>query len=397
MVHYFYKCRYKNIGLMIITAWDYYKKIFVFLLCLIPELQCRIMQNWENFSCLVNVSQDSLTKSAWILEPPNDHDFDMRSAGYVTAVLVSLIIMTGVPWNLLVICVVISKKLYNNPAIMLLINLTVANLLMCLLYMPFMAITGFSGEFLFGSTDAVRCRVCQTSIIFTTLIFAILGTLSLMSIDRLLYLKKPLTYPSLVSPKRMLVCIFIIWVLVAILSLPPLFGFGEIKFRLKQSNCNVDFTGRTQIAPNYFYLMILIAIVLTLISILIVMYIWIICIARKTLLGRLQKMHKTDIESTIREEGVACKKRNTELRLVRLFVAIFTAHLLTWTPMIIFSITDAVFGKPYISASLEVAGFTLVLSEVVIHPILQVSLIKEVRESVFGCFGTCKKMCSCVD
>ena len=183
-----------------------------------------------NFSCLRNVSQDSITEISWIVDHPDDPDFDTRGNGYATAVIVSLIFLTGLPWNLFVICTIVRKKLYSNPTIMLLLNLAIANLLLCLLVLPFNIITGFSGEYLFGNSDTVWCHVCQAGVLVIVLPMVSVHTITLMSVDRFIYLKRPLKYSVLITPNRMLAAIVIIWVICTAISLPPLFGFGAIVY-----------------------------------------------------------------------------------------------------------------------------------------------------------------------
>ena len=156
----------------------------------------------HNFSCFQNVSKDSVTETGWIVDHPDDPIFDLKGNGYATSVIVSLIFLTGVPWNLFVIRTIVRKKLYdNNPTIMLLLNLAITNLLLGLLVMPFNIITGFSGEYLFGNNDIDRCHVCQTGVFLIILPWLSVHTISLMSFDRFVYLKWPLNYAILITPK----------------------------------------------------------------------------------------------------------------------------------------------------------------------------------------------------
>ena len=353
-----------------------------------------------NFSCLRNVSQESITDIGWLVDHPDDPNFDLQGNGYATSVIVSLFFLIGVPWNLFVIITIVRKKLYSNPAIMLLLNLAITNLLLDLLVMPFNIITGFSGEYLFGSSDAVRCRVCQTGIFLILLPWVSMHTLSLMSVDRFIFLKWPLDYNLTINPRRLLIAVAIVWILCTVISLPPLFGFGEIKFSFTVATCVPQLVGRTHIAPNYYYILFLLAeAFLPLIS-LIVMYIWVVCIVRKSIVMNSQRslINRTDTKGDLREEvrtSITSERRNVQLRLVRVFVVIFTANLLTWLPMAILAVTSAAIG----SGSTPTVMFTIVylsfLSQTVIHPILEACLIRELRVIMSGYLNICGKTIKC--
>ena len=49
--------------------------------------------------------------------------------GPINAAFMLLFFLVGVPWNLLVIGVIVKKKLFTRPSVMLMLNLAIANLL----------------------------------------------------------------------------------------------------------------------------------------------------------------------------------------------------------------------------------------------------------------------------
>ena len=82
---------------------------------------------------------------------------------------------------------------------MLILNLAVSNLLTCALIFPFTIITGIAGEFIYGASDHVRCQICQLGVVYLVLTFVSLNSLALISVDRFLYIKKPLHYNMMVT------------------------------------------------------------------------------------------------------------------------------------------------------------------------------------------------------
>ena len=70
--------------------------------------------------------------------------FDIREIGYVNAAVFLLFIIVGIPLNILVM-VVIFKKIFSQPSLMLMFNLALGGLLLCFLHMPIPIIAGIAG------------------------------------------------------------------------------------------------------------------------------------------------------------------------------------------------------------------------------------------------------------
>ena len=111
--------------------------------------------------------------------------------GSINVAFMLLFFLVGVPWNLLVIGVIVKKKLFTRPSVMLMLNLAIVNLLVCLLVMPFTIFFGVSVDF----KNAIAMRdffladkVCQSGILLTMLASVSSMTVALMAVDRALYL-----------------------------------------------------------------------------------------------------------------------------------------------------------------------------------------------------------------
>ena len=77
--------------------------------------------------------------------------------------------------------------------------------------------------------------VCQAAAIL--LVLVVVYTVALMSVDRAVYLKKPLTYDTILMPWRMLLVIAIQWIFCIAISLLPLLGFGRVDYHIETFNC----------------------------------------------------------------------------------------------------------------------------------------------------------------
>ena len=154
-------------------------------------------------------SSANVTKEVWAFNPtvPN-----RLAARFSITIIGFLLMVIGLFWNLLILIVVTKKRHYKKqPTIVLLINLAVINILVCTLIIPFNIVAGITGEYSFGSSDVVRCRVCKTGAIYSITIFAALTNLALMSVDRLVYIKLALKYATIVTNKRIFIAVLAAW------------------------------------------------------------------------------------------------------------------------------------------------------------------------------------------
>jgi uncharacterized membrane protein len=84
--------------------------------------------------------------------------------------------------------------------------------------------------------------VCQAAaILMILLLLVIVYTVALMSVDRAVHLKKPLTYDDIITPWRMLVAIAILWIFCIAISL---LGFGIVGYSRPQDG--MSHTGTVQ-------------------------------------------------------------------------------------------------------------------------------------------------------
>lgn len=344
------------------------------------------------FSCFLNVSTDSIHESEWNVDQPGD-PFDTTSNGYAVSAVMILYLLIGLPWNSVVIGIIVKKRLFYQPALMLMLNLAATNFLVYTFVMPYNITTGIAGEYVFGTSDRVRCRVCQTGIAIILFPLVSTHTLTLMAVDRFIYLKKPMHYKFIVTPRRMLVAIASVWGLSTALSLPPLFGFGQIRFSHTVATCVVFFDRATHVAPNFYYILVLLVEGTVPFVVLCVMYVWIICITRKYLVGNLRRTLSTiDGNAPRGRSGILKEHSRSQVLLVYVFGAIFTSNIITWLPLVPLVIAVVVLepgGVPTVAFSL---AYLVYMSSTVIHPILQACLTHEIRETIKDFLaGLCRK------
>ena len=190
----------------------------------------------QNRSCFApNLSRDSVTEENWIALA------NWSGTSPYVGIIVTFLSLFGTPSNIFVIFAMIIKRREATVTTIFVINLIVANLLMCILVMPFASISGITGTFPFGNSDYQRCSVCQASgVIFFTLVEVIVHTKTLISLDRFIYIKFAMKYEKIVTTKRAFLAVVLIWIYSILITTPPLYRFGEIPFF---SSCTLVFAG----------------------------------------------------------------------------------------------------------------------------------------------------------
>lgn len=306
---------------------------------------------------------------------------------YTLTAIVSLLLLLGLPSNILVIAVVLRYKLYQHqPTIVLLLNLAVTDLLVCVLVMPWNIVTLVAGEFRFGGSDYTRCQVCQTGVLFTILSLVTLNNLAIFAVDRLLYLQAAMHYSSRVTNTRVLIATGLAWLVSTLITIPPLFGFNEMRFSTVIGICTIAFSGSTYLTKNSYYLILLAAVILLPIATLIVTNVWGMCIIQNQLRKKSKnlKMEKNNHRNSFHKK---LKKRHQvmQAKLVKIYGAILVTNLITYLPMLARLITGVAAEEDEYTQAVRISGslaYLALLSQSVVHPIVQASLVGDVRKGI---------------
>ena len=132
-----------------------------------------------------------------------------------------IIIMTILGNALVCLSVALVRKL-QTPSNLLIVSLAVSDCLVGLLVMPFALMLEVTGEWKLGR---IACDAWTSSDVL--LCTASILNLCAISIDRYFVITRPFQYAIKRTPRRMVLMILCVWVLSALISLPPLFGLKE--------------------------------------------------------------------------------------------------------------------------------------------------------------------------
>ncbi|XP_077428035.1 alpha-2A adrenergic receptor [Vanacampus margaritifer] len=142
--------------------------------------------------------------------------------------LVSVIILLTVFGNVLVVIAVFTSRALRAPQNLFLVSLASADILVATLVMPFSLANEIMGYWYFGE---VWCEIyLALDVLFCT---ASIAHLCAISLDRYWSITQAIEYNLKRTPRRIKCIIFIVWIIAAVISFPPL-------ITMEKENSEVD-------------------------------------------------------------------------------------------------------------------------------------------------------------
>lgn len=333
-----------------------------------------------NGSCVLEtiVDRNTLTPLYW--------DFDLqqqKNEAYARTILQLLIFLTGVPLNLYVICKILWKRLFTQPTYLLLLNLAVADLLACLVSLPFNIASGFVGHFSFGNSDYIRCQVCKISAFFVLLTNLSFFNLALISLDRFAFFKIPLRYNVIITAKKTALALLGIWVLSTALVIPHLFGYGDVSF---STSCGFIFTAPNHIKRSIVSLIVSSIVFSAVMLVLIITNVWIVCIALKQIKAtskaeNIQLQPISDEAQTNEQlKGKKAKEKKLakkQFKLFKVFGGILLVDIITLLPAI--ALVIALVFTTSVPTGFWLFVLICIMSQVTFHPLVEAFLTPKLR------------------
>lgn len=325
------------------------------------------------------ISDNSTSSFVWHTPP------QLQGARPYVATVEAVFFIIGFLWNSFVlISYCLRPRLLKEPANIYLFNLALIDILLTIFITLTSVISVATGEFIFGASDFTRCHYCEfLGVVLHTFISLSLHTITALSIDRFVLLSYPMKYKSLFDWKKALVVQLTLWVISFGISIPPVLGFGEYEYSVFLASCNARWTGKGNRGIDNIYYVAFFG-VEALIPILILMFtnVWVVKIVKKFLRKRItrQRTYREDNSSSkLKEEKKYQQQQN---QLVKVFGALFIAHIICWTPVLTVLFVALGIGAHRIPAEVFIVAWLTYLSIPVIHPILESFFIKDLRSTL---------------
>ncbi len=294
------------------------------------------------------------------------------------AVTFMLFMLVGLPWNLLVMGIIVKQRLYQQPTIILLLNLVVTDFL-TLLTLAVTTSTGIAGEFALGRSDQVKCEICRLELLASKVLGASSNlTVAMIAFDRFFFLYKPLHYDKRIRVKGTLVVVAVMWLLSFLFSLLHFVLLRNIRMGRLLLWCQWDLSKHP-----YFHVVSLLVIIVPYIFLL-ACNIWVVAIVLRNI-RKIYKVQKSSKKHVVRRASMVVlnqrmkeTRNRKELHLMRVFGGIIAANTLASLPTVAVVVTFS-FSSTLLPKEFIVASIILFYSQFVVHPILESTLIKEIR------------------
>ena len=314
-------------------------------------------------------------------------------SGQVAAAFLILFLLIGLPLNLTAMVVILKKRLYKQPSLLLMFNLMLSDLIVIVLVIPVQLSTAISGEFLYlAKSDRSKCRLCKIGFIYVAFVVISLLTVAFMSFDRFLFIYKPLRYNQFLTSVRVLIILIVMWIFSIVYAILPLVGFGSVVYDEHSLTCVISISGELSVTNRAYSSLTIILYALPVTAIVIFNSL-VIYIVQKNIRAiykyRRSRLGDPDrqAQSNQRHREVNKKRHQKQLHLVRVFGGLMLANLVSWMPSIIISLIAAFAGKVTISPLITV-GVLFFMMQVATHPIVEIALLKDIKDPImdFFCF-----------
>ncbi|CAI8058544.1 Rhodopsin, GQ-coupled [Geodia barretti] len=339
-------------------------------------------ENSTEFNCLADdISDSNVTNSTfWRIF--------LKKGAPAVSVVFGIYFLLAFIWNLFIIVTFLNKrKLLREPANILLLNLAIADLTVAMTQMFFSMVTAAYVEFVFGASDVVRCGMCDFTGVFFMLLYAVsVHTLAVLSFDRFLLLFRPFRYKKIMTPRNTVIIVVLVWVISAVISLPPLGGFGQIEFNRRFGSCVPRFGGtnlRSGLNNFYYIVYVTITSLFPIVTIAVCSF-WTYRFINKFL--RRNYRRRSFYSRRGRDSGVQQQQEDTryhhqQQQLVKVFGALLVSNIVSWFPVILVVVVIAALGgRPEkVPDAVYVVGWVCFLTAPVFHPIIESFFVKDMR------------------
>ena len=286
-------------------------------------------------------------------------------AGVLSIEMILALIANGV----VLVITIYQRKSWKQSSTIFFTSLILAHLVLTL-YLPFTIAALAAGEWIIGSTDEEKQGTCDFNgfiILFSA--YNMFMTLSLISIDRFLFIVKPHLHKRFMSPRVALVLVIIVWIVnAAFYSAGFINGSGVVYQYVDKLRFCYAFTTSLGMALFRFLCSSL------MLSIIIITSVWTFCFTRKFI----------NNQSMIVGESVYASKKK---RLFGIFGSMLLVYGVCFTPSIFLSASLAIVDSP---GALGVTALIFFFLVVVLSPVVQAYFRPEINSVIANI--VCRKM-----
>ena len=287
----------------------------------------------------------------------------------VAAVLSIEMILALIANGVVLVITIYQRKSFKQSSTIFFTSLILAHLIITL-YLPFLITALAAGEWIIGSTDEEKQGTCDFSgfmILFSGYIMFM--TLSLISIDRFLFIVKPHLHKRFMSPWVALVLVIIVWIVNAVYFSSGFINGSGIVYQYID-NVGLCYVYSTSPITSVFRL----SLIIILLSIIVVTSVWTFCFTRKFI----------NNQSMIVGESVYSSKKK---RLFGIFGSMLLVYGVCFIPTLFLSLFLAIIDAP---DGLIISSVVLFFLAIILSPVVQSYFRPEINSVIVDII--CHKM-----
>ena len=314
-----------------------------------------------------------------ILEINQNFTLDTVINGPVLSSAITLTMVTAFFANLFVICITFCySKSMKQPSTIFLTSLLLGDFVLVVVVMPFHVISSAYGEWIFGQSVEEKYRVCQfVAFMFWYSGLLITATLTVISLDRFLFIVKPLFYRRHIymKPQLAVAVVIIVWIVCAILNTTPLYGLGVFHFA-ESGFCLPDW-------KKSYYSLYMLLVIGILLSCIVVTSIWTCCSTHKYLAARAERRSRSNVFN--KEENIYTAQK---MKIIGIFGALLLMSAICFAPAFV-AVALGIFLS--IPAELRAVATVCALLVTVGNPLVQVLFREDIKTALKRLYSTtCK-------
>nr|XP_020667239.1 pinopsin-like [Pogona vitticeps] len=281
------------------------------------------------------------------------HELSLSPTGHlVAAICLGIIGSLGFLNNLLVLILFCRNKVLRSPINLLLMNISLSDLMVCIVGTPFSFAASIQGKWLIGPAGCVWYGFVNT----------LFGTVSLISLAVLSYERyctmMGTTEADATNYKKVWMGILLSWIYSLFWSLPPLFGWSSYGPEGPGTTCSVNWNSKDANNTSYIICLFIFCLVIP-------FFIIVYCYGK--LLCTIKQVSGVP-------KGMA---QTREQRVLIMVIVMVICFLLCWLPYGIVALI-ATFGKPgLVTSSASIIPSILAKSSTVYNPIIYIFLNKQ--------------------
>ncbi|XP_062889636.1 cannabinoid receptor 2 [Mobula hypostoma] len=293
----------------------------------------------------------------------------------IVATLCSIVGPFTVLENIFIICVILlTPQLRKRPSYLFITSLATADLIASAVF-----VYSFISFHVVKSKDNTQVFLFKLGCVIVSF-SASVGSLLLTAIDRYICIHKPSEYKTIITKKKAVNCILVMWLLVIFIGLLPLMGWNC---------CRSHFTC-SQLFPlvDETYLICWIMLTTCLLVIIIHVYVHILLKAH---------FHSVYMEKQRRKHQAKLEHKRMDIKLAKTLGLILIILITFWSPALILMTYDIFADVSKDTKTVFAFCSILCLLHSTMNPIVYVLRSKEMRRITFNILSGCKKQAASLE